>query len=240
MRELIWIIKKYLMLKDKSFLAIIPARGGSKRLPNKNIIDLCGKPLIAWTIEAGLKSKYIDELIVSSDSDEILSIAESLGAEIIKRPDELATDAASSFDAAKHVIDSTKKYDYVVLLQPTSPLREAYHIDESIEMLLEKNADAVVSLCEMEHNPLWSNTLDESMSLQNFMRDDIKNKRSQDLPTYYRVNGAIYICNTAELLKQQTFMLNNNIFGYAMNKNASVDIDEKLDLLIAKAIMENK
>ncbi len=240
MRELIWIIKKYLMLKDKSFLAIIPARGGSKRLPNKNIIDLCGKPLIAWTIEAGLKSKYIDALIVTSDDDEILSIAKNFGADVIKRPDELATDTASSFDAVKHVIDSTKKYDYVVLLQPTSPLREECHIDESIEMLLEKNADAVVSLCEMEHNPLWSNTLDKSMSLQNFIRDDIKNKRSQDLPKYYRINGAIYICDTVELLKQQTFMFDKNIFGYAMNKNVSVDIDEKLDLLIAKAIMENK
>lgn len=133
-----------------------------------------------------------------------------------------------------------KKYDCVVLLQPTSLLRETCHIDESIEMLLEKNADALVSLCEMEHNPLWGNTLDKSMSLQNFIRDDIKNKRSQDLPKYYRINGAIYICDTVELLKQQTFMLDKNIFGYAMNKNVSVDIDEKLDLLIAKAIMENK
>lgn len=226
------------MLKGKSFLAIVPARGGSKRLPNKNIIDLCGKPLIAWTIEAGLKSKYIDTLIVSSDSDEILSIAKSFGSEIIKRPDELATDTASSFDAVRHVIENTKKHDYIVLLQPTSPLREACHIDESIEMLLAKNADAVVSLCEMEHSPLWSNTINSDMSLKNFIKDDIKNKRSQDLPTYYRINGAIYICSTAELLKQQTFMLEDNIFGYIMDKGASVDIDENLDFVVAKTIME--
>jgi CMP-N,N'-diacetyllegionaminic acid synthase len=228
------------MLKGKSFLAIIPARGGSKRLPNKNIIDLCGKPLIAWTIEAGLKSKYIDTLIVSSDSDEILSIAKSFGARIIKRPDELATDTASSFDVVRHVIENTKKHDYIVLLQPTSPLREARHIDESIEMLLEKNANAVISLCEMEHSPLWSNTIGDDMSLKNFIKDDIKNKRSQDLPTYYRINGAIYICSTAELLKQQTFMLEDNIFGYIMDKDTSVDIDENLDFLLAKTIMENR
>lgn len=221
-------------------MAIIPARGGSKRLPNKNTIDLCGKPLIAWTIEAGLKSKYIDTLVVSSDSDEILSIAKSFGSEIIKRPDELATDTASSFDAVRHVIENTKKHDYIVLLQPTSPLREVSHIDESIEMLLEKNADAVVSLCEMEHSPLWSNTINSDMSLKNFIKDDIKNKRSQDLPIYYRINGAIYICSTAELLKQQTFMLEDNIFGYIMDKDASVDIDENLDFVVAKTIMERR
>lgn len=147
------------MYKNKTFLAIIPARGGSKRLPRKNVLDLCGKPLITWSIEAGLNSKYIDKVVVSSDDDEILEISRKFGAETIKRPDELASDTATTFDAIKHTIDNLEKYDYIVLLQPTSPLRDQKHIDEAIELLVEKNADAVVSVCEMDHSPLWSNTL---------------------------------------------------------------------------------
>ena len=178
---------------NKTFLVIIPARGGSKRLPRKNLLDLCGKPLIAWSIEAALKSKYISKVIVSSDDEEILNIAKEYKADFIKRPDELASDTATTFDALKHTLENVEKYDYVVLLQPTSPLRTEKHIDEAIELLKEKNADAIISVCEMEHSPLWSNTLDEDLNMSNFLRDEVLNKRSQDLPKYYRLNGAIYI-----------------------------------------------
>jgi len=122
-------------LMNKTFLAIIPARGGSKRLPRKNLLDLCGKPLIAWSIEAALKSKYISKVIVSSDEEEILNIAKEYKADFIKRPDELASDTATTFDALKHTLENVEKYDYVVLLQPTSPLRDEKHIDEAIELL---------------------------------------------------------------------------------------------------------
>jgi len=166
------------MYKNKTFLAIIPARGGSKRLPRKNILDLHGKPLISHSIEAGLNSKYIDKVVVSSDDDEILVISEKFGVNIIKRPDELATDVSTTFDAIKHTINNVEKYDYIVLLQPTSPLRDSKHIDEAIELLKNKNADAVVSVCEMEHSPLWSNTLDDSLSMKNFLTDEVLNKRS--------------------------------------------------------------
>jgi CMP-N,N'-diacetyllegionaminic acid synthase len=126
------------MYKEKSFLAIIPARGGSKRLPNKNILNLAGKPLIEWSIDAALKSKYIDKVVVSSDDENILKIAKDK-CDIIKRPKELATDTASSIDVIKHVLDNLeKKYDYIVLLQPTSPLRNEKHIDEAIEFLYKK------------------------------------------------------------------------------------------------------
>ena len=224
---------------NKTFLAIIPARGGSKRLPRKNLLDLCGKPLIAWSIEAALKSKYISKVIVSSDEEEILNIAKEYKADFIKRPDELASDTATTFDALKHTLENVEKYDYVVLLQPTSPLRTEKHIDEAIELLKEKNADAIISVCEVEHSPLWSNTLDENLDMSNFLRDEVLNKRSQDLPKYYRLNGAIYICKTDKLLENKGFFLKENIYAYKMNKKHSVDIDEEIDFIIAEKLMQH-
>ena len=227
------------MYKNKTFLAIVPARGGSKRLPRKNILDLSGKPLIAWSIEAGLKSKYIDKVVVSSDDDEILAIAQKYGSAIIKRPNELASDTASSFDAIKHAIENSDKYDYVVLLQPTSPLRNEKHIDESIELLFQKSADAIVSVCEMEHSPLWSNTLPESKSLVNFIPEKAK-KRSQDLSTYYRLNGAIYLCNATILLEKKNFLIDDKIFAYLMDQETSIDIDNELDFKISQLLIHDK
>jgi len=224
------------MYKSKTFLAIIPARGGSKRLPRKNILNLCGKPLIAWSIEAGLNSKYIDKVVVTSDDDEILNISEEFGTEIIKRPDELASDTATTFDAIKHTIENMKKYDYIILLQPTTPLRNEKHIDEAIEILESKNADAAISVCEMDHSPLWSNTLDESLSIEGFLKDEVLNKRSQDLEKYYRLNGAIYICKTENLLEEKSFFLKENIFAYVMDRKSSVDIDEEIDFKIAEVL----
>jgi CMP-N,N'-diacetyllegionaminic acid synthase len=225
------------MYKNKSFLAIIPARGGSKRLPRKNILNLAGKPLIAWSIEAGLNSEYIDKVIVTSDDDEILEISRKFGADIIKRPDELASDTATTFDAIKHTVENLKKYDYIVLLQPTSPLRKEEHIDQAIELLKEKNADAIVSVCEMDHSPLWSNILPEDLSMKNFLREEVLNKRSQDLEKYYRINGAIYICKTEKLLENKGFFLKENIFAYIMDRNSSIDIDEEIDFKIVKALL---
>lgn len=223
---------------NKTFLAIIPARGGSKRLPRKNILDLCGKPLISWSIEAALKSKYISKVVVSSDDEEILNISSNFGADIIKRPYELANDTATTFDTVKHTIDNFENYDYIVLLQPTSPLRNEKHIDEAIELLEEKQADAIVSVCEMDHSPLWSNTLPKDGNMNNFLRDEVLNKRSQDLEKYYRVNGAIYICKTDKLLENKSFFLKDNIFAYIMDRKSSIDIDEEIDFLFAERVIE--
>lgn len=225
------------MYKNKTYLAIIPARGGSKRLPRKNVLDLAGKPLIAWSIEAGLTSKYVDKTIVTSDDDEILGIAKKLGVDDIKRPDELASDTATTFDAIKHTIDNVKQYDYIVLLQPTSPLRNEKHIDKAIELLESKNADAVIGVCEMDHSPLWSNILPQDGSMSNFLRGEVLNKRSQDLEKYYRINGAIYICKTERLLEEKSFFLKNNIFAYKMDRRSSIDIDEEVDFEIAAAMI---
>ena len=224
----------------KTFLAIIPARGGSKRLPRKNVLELAGKPLIVWSIEAGLKSKYVDKVVVTSDDDEILTISKKYGAETINRPEYLANDTATTFDALEHTINSLEKYDYIVLLQPTSPLRNKKHIDEAIELLNEKDANAVISVCETEHSPLWCNILDEDLNMSNFLPKEVLNKRSQDLPKYYRINGAIYICKTEELLKNKGFFIKENIYAYKMDKKDSVDIDDEMDFIIATEIKKSK
>lgn len=226
------------MLKNKTFLAIIPARGGSKRLPRKNILELAGKPLIAWSIEASLQSKYIDNTIVTSDDDEILSISKKFGSNILKRPEKLANDLTNTFDAIKHVIDNTALYDYIILLQPTSPLRTTKHIDDAIELLIEKNAKAIVSVCEMDHSPLWSNTLSNNHSMENFLDNKIINSRSQDLKPYFRINGAIYLVETSALVQEKKFLLDKNIFAYIMDQRSSIDIDTKLDFTVAKCLYE--
>jgi CMP-N-acetylneuraminic acid synthetase len=221
----------------KKYLAIIPARAGSKRLPNKNILFLNGKPLIEWTIQAAKKSKYIDDIVVTSDSNKILEIANKYDIITLKRPKELATDSATTVDVIKHVLNEFNKYEYIVLLQPTSPLRNEKHIDEAIEMLETKKADAVISVCEMEHSPLWSNTLPDDLSMRNFLKEEIKNKRSQDLDKYYRVNGAIYICKTDKFLQENTLFLKDNIFAYIMDRKNSVDIDDEVDFKLAEVLI---
>jgi len=227
------------MYNRKTFLAIIPARGGSKRIPRKNILNLNGKPLLSYSIEAGLNSRYIDEVIVSSDDNEILDIALNYGCNIIKRPSYLSSDTAITFDVIKHTIENIEiDYDYIVLLQPTSPLRDATHIDEAIELLISKESDAVISVCEMEHSPLWSNTLDETLSMKSFLKKEVLNKRSQDLDTYFRLNGAIYICDREILLKEKSFFIKENIFAYKMSRETSIDIDEMIDFDIAKIIIK--
>jgi len=226
------------MYKDKKILAIIPARGGSKRLPSKNILNLGGKPLVVWTIESALNSKYLDSIILSSDDEKILEIGKKYDIATVKRPEELSTDTAKTTDVILcHLNQVKNKFDYVILLQPTSPLRTSKHIDDAIKFLFEKEADAVVSICEMEHSPLWSNTLPQDLSMANFLKEDIKDKRSQDLPKYYRLNGAIYIAKVEKLLEEKTFFLKNNIFGFIMDKYSSIDIDDEYDFKLADCLM---
>lgn len=227
------------MLNNKTFLAVIPARGGSKRLPRKNVLDLAGKPLIVWTIEAAKNSRYIDKFIVSTDDQEIKKVSEHFGAEVLTRPGELATDTASSVDVVLHAINAqNQRYDYVILLQPTSPLRTAQHVDEAIELLFQKNANAIISVCETDHSPLWTNTLPEDGSMDNFIREEVKGKRSQDLPTYYRLNGAIYIVKTDSVKIDKTLLLAKHCFSHAMDKQTSIDIDNSLDFELCKLQIE--
>lgn len=228
------------MFKNKKVLAIIPARGGSKRLPGKNILDLNGKPLIAWTIEAAKNAKYIDKVIVSTDDKKITEISEKYGAEVpFMRPNALSSDTASSIGVILHAINFFKekeiKFDYIVLLQPTSPLRTEEDINGAFDLLNDKTK-AVVSVCETEHSPLWSNTLPADLSMKNFIRPAIKNVRSQDLPKYYRLNGAIYISEIVYLMDNNGF-IGGQTMAFIMLQEMSVDIDDKRDLLLAQFFM---
>ena len=221
-------------MKNKhDILAIIPARGGSKRLPGKNILDFAGKPLIAWTIDAALKSKYINNIIVSTDDAQIASIAKEYGAKVpFLRPDNLASDEATTIDVVLDLLSRiSEKYKYIALLQPTSPLRTYQHIDESVEQLGDK--DSVVSVVKTEHPLEWCNTLPSDKNLDNFIDDSVRNKRSQDLPDRYRINGAIYIVKTDVLLRVKSFLLEKGAVAYVMDRYSSIDIDHKQDFIIA-------
>jgi len=231
------------MYKHKTYLAIIPARGGSKRLPNKNIRALNGKPLIAYSIEAALKCKLIDEVVVTTDSEEIASIAREYNAKVpFLRPSKLASDTSTTLDAVIHAIEfyknvQRKEFDFVIVLQPTSPFRNNKHIDEAICLCEKKNANSVTSVCEVEHSPLWANTLDESFSMDTFIKNEFKNKRSQDLEKYYRLNGAIYLCNVNKLVKTNSFMQAASSYAYLMDNEDSIDIDTQLDFSFAELII---
>lgn len=226
------------MYKKKKYLAVILARGGSKRLPGKNLRSLNGKPLIAHTILSALKCQYLDEVIVSSDNNEILATSKKYGAKIIKRPKYLANDKAKSFDALKHTMENTLIFDYVVLLQPTSPLRNEKHIYDAINLLEKKNADAIISVCETEHNLLWNNILPKNFSMQGFFKKKFLKQRSSDLKKYYRLNGAIYICKINHFLKEKSLFLKKNIYAFEMPREESIDIDTEFDFKIAKALLK--
>jgi CMP-N-acetylneuraminic acid synthetase len=226
-------------------LAIIPARAGSKRLPGKNIKELAGKPLIQWTIEAAKKSVLLTDVIVSSDDEHIVEFAKKLNVNVpFLRPQHLAQDKSTSIDVIKHAIEFLENqgdiFDFIMLLQPTSPLRTSCHIDEAIGLLNDKGADAVISVCPTEHSPLWSNTLDDSDKMDSFISPEIKNTRSQDLPVYYRLNGAIYITKVERLLAENTMYIKDKIFAYKMTTKSSVDIDEIIDFTLAEAIMKKE
>lgn len=231
------------MINNKRVLAIIPARGGSKRLPKKNILPLGGNPLISWSIEAGLKSEYVDSVIVSTDCYEIADISKNYGADVpFMRPADIAGDYASTNSVILHAINTlsqTDVFDIIVILQPTSPLRLSTDIDNALEMLELKKSDGVVSVCECEHSPLWSNVIPKDGNLGKFIDEGIQSKRSQDLPTYYRLNGAIYAFTTESLIKNQGIAFTDSVFSIEMPTLRSIDIDHELDFKLAQVILNS-
>ena len=233
------------MYKGKNILGLIPARGGSKGLPRKNIKPLSGKPLIAWTIEQALASKYLDRVVVSTDDKEISDISKKYGAEVpFVRPKELAKDNTKGIDVVLHAIDwlkendKQKQYGLIMLLQPTSPLRATEDIDKAIELLFLKEAKAIDSVCEVDHHPLWANTLSEDGCMKDFIRIEIMNKNRQELPVFYRLNGAIYLAY-CKCLKERKSFLGEETFAYVMPKSMSVDIDNEIDFELAQILMKN-
>jgi len=224
-------------------IGIIPARGGSKRIPKKNIKLLGGKPLIAYSIEAALKSKYINRVIVSTEDREIAKISKKYGAEVIKRPIELAKDDSSTTEVIKHTIttlNENEKYfpDIVVLLQPTSPLRKVEDIEKAIELFLNNECKSVVSVCKYRENPYWSLKIEKGYAKPVFGWDYFL-KRSQDLPRVYTLNGAIFITTVKNLFKYNGFF-NDKICLYIMPVDRSIDIDEEVDFKFAGLLLKSK
>ncbi|MGI9526133.1 MAG: cytidylyltransferase domain-containing protein [Weeksellaceae bacterium] len=209
-------------------LAIIPARGGSKGLPGKNIKILNGKPLIAYTIEAALGSKYIERVIVNTDDEDIATVSLKYGAEIpFIRPKELATDHAKSIDVYKDAInrlelENGEVIQELVILQPTSPLRTSTQIDEAIELYHSKNADSVISYCEEDHPIFWHKYITDDGRFEEIFDGNYRLNRQEIRPTYHP-NGAIYIFKK-NLILNDTYYTNNS-YPYIMDKNSSIDID---------------
>ena len=223
-------------------LAIIPARSGSKGLVDKNIKLLNNKPLMAYSIESALKSNKFDEVMVSTDSEQYAKIARKFGAEVpFLRSKKNSNDLSSSWDVVKEVLDQYsklgKKFDTVCLLQPTSPFRDENDIVNAYEIFDNKASVSVISVCEMEHTPLWSNVLPKDGSLNSFI-DRNSSGRRQDYGTYYRLNGAIYIVAVEELYKD-TFFYREGSYAYVMPVKKSVDIDSELDFMYADFLMQN-
>lgn len=229
------------MVNGCKILALIPARGGSKGIKNKNIINLCGKPLLAYTVEAATKSKYIDDVIVTTDSAGIAEVAVRYGANVpFFRPESLAQDTSTTLDAVLHAIEEMKKqqksYDILVLLQPTSPLRDVRDIDLAIETFWNNNRQPLTAVSEVDEHPILMRTINEDGTMKNLINVGSTCRR-QDMPPIFKVNGSIYINNIIELNPNTSF--NDNIIPYVMKKEHAVDIDEMEDLHFAEMYMKN-
>lgn len=230
------------MINGKRVLALIPARGGSKGIPHKNIIDLYGKPLLAYSIEAAKKSKYVDEIFVSTDDVKIRDVAIEYGAIAdALRPGELATDSATTISTVYYVVQKFKRagnpYDILLLLQPTSPLRTAEDIDAAIETFANYNYEALVSVSPVSDHPILIRSVGDDGRLSKLLNCSSTCRR-QDMPPFYRVNGAIYI-NLCEELTATT-SLNDNPVSYVMTAEHSIDIDDISDLLVAEYYLKNE
>jgi N-acylneuraminate cytidylyltransferase/CMP-N,N'-diacetyllegionaminic acid synthase len=235
------------MINGKRVLALIPARGGSKGLPRKNILPLHGKPLVAWPIAAARGSKYVDRVVISTDDQEIAGIAVKYGCEApFMRPAELASDTAPSFGFIKHAIeflaDQNDHYDYLLLLEPTSPLTEPSDVDSALEQLDSRRdiADSIVGVCKAEAaNPVFIARLTETGTLAPFSRENFKTPyRRQDIPKAYFFEGSLYISDVQVLLDEGGFV-HDRTLPYEVPRYKSVEIDELYDLILVEATLEN-
>lgn len=233
------------MYKNKKILGIITARGGSKGIPRKNIKELCGKPLIAYTIEAAKKSAYLTRCVVSTDDNEIAEISKRYGADVLfMRPTELAQDDSTSIQVVQHALkkledDFGEEYDFVMILQPTSPLRTSEDIDESIKIAVDTDADSVMSMKELDDfSPKKVKKIENGIILPYFEDEGKESARRQDLSKMYKRNCAIYLTK-AEYIKQ------GDLFGkvsraYIMPEERSVDINKLTDFGLAGFFLKNK
>ena len=234
------------MIEGKKVLALIPARGGSKGLPGKNIKELCGKPLVAWPIEAAINSNYIDEVIVSTDRPEIATIAKSFRAYVpFIRPSQLAKDNSTTFSVIEHAVNYLKSqnaiYNYLVLLEPTSPLTASDDIDKALNILINKRdiADSIVGVSKVEAaHPLFDVKINKQGLIVPYTGEFSTPKRRQEIDELYFFEGSLYISDVEVLLKQETFY-HNRTLPYEVPKWKAIEIDELVDFICAEAIMNN-
>lgn len=225
-------------------LAVIPARSGSKGLKHKNIKELDGIPLIGHSVLAARDSEMFSFVHLSTDSQKYAEIGQTYGADVsFLRDAALSSDHAGSWDVVRWVVEQFQKrgqsFDTVALLQPTSPLRTAGDIAAAYRLFEEKDANMVVSVCEMDHSPLWSNTLPEDLSMEKFEDPSLSDIPRQQLPVYYRMNGAVYIVKTDFLFSGKP-IYGERSYAYIMDKKCSIDIDDELDFLLAETILSHR
>jgi len=224
-------------------LGIIPARGGSKGIPGKNIKKLNGKPLIFYTIREAKKSKFLSRIVVSTENEKIANISKHYGVDVIKRPKKLSEDTTSSEAVIKHVITHMKKkeefhVDIVVLLQPNSPLRKVNDIDNSVKKFLNSNCSCVVSVCETSHTPYWMYKISKNDKLEKLIKNKKVIKRRQDAPIVYQTNGAVYVFHAKKIMKDES-IISGDVRAYVMPYERSIDIDQPFDLFICEMILTN-
>jgi CMP-N-acetylneuraminic acid synthetase len=225
-------------------LAIIPARGGSKGIPRKNIINIAGKPLIAWTIEAAKGCSAIERVVVSSDDDEILAVAKEWGAETLKRPEELATDTAGAKPVLAHAVGEFAKEGslpcFVVYLQPTSPLRTSQHLTDAFAALhANPQADALISVYEIDNSVLKASLIGEDGFLTYSSKPEFANMNRQKLPKLYQPNGAIYIMAAKELAENPRFD-GEHTLPFIMSGEESADLDRPEDIPPVETILRSR
>ena len=224
-------------------IAIIPARSGSKGLPDKNILSLCGKPMMDYTIKACLASGCFDRVHMSTDSERYAEIGKECGADVpFLRSKELATDDATTEDVVRFVLKEYEKrqetFQVFAIMQPTSPLRSKEDIQESFALMREKSADSIIGVCEMEHSPLWTNTLDEEGRMEGFLSRGT-NQNRQSFQPYYRINGGIYLMQVEKYTNHMA-LYGSRSYAYKMPKERSIDIDDEMDFFIAQALINKK
>lgn len=231
------------MYEDKKIFAIIPARGGSKGVKRKNIKLLDGKPLIQYSIDEGKKSKYIDDVYVSTEDEEIAKISKDLGAKVpYLRPESLALDTSSTSEVILDFIEKIEKnlsYDLVVLLQPTTPLRTVQDIDNAIEKFCQKNYTSLITVAPMPHPIQYVRKIDDKGFLQKYVDYDNKKSRRQDFEKLYILNGAIYIMTVENYKIYKSFDIKDTGY-YLMSSENSADIDNPIDFDIAEAIIKSR
>ena len=228
------------MIAGQSVLAIVPARGGSKGVPRKNLRMAGGKPLLAWTVETARRSRYVDRLIVSSEDAEIIATARELGCDVpFVRPADLARDDTPGIDPVLHALATLPPFDWVVLLQPTSPLRSAQDIDGCIEACALHGANACVSVSRADQSPYWMFSMESDNRLRPLLPDRQLPDRRQDLPPVYLLNGAVYVARRAWLMEVRSF-ITEETRGYAMPGKRSIDIDTEQDLKLFELIVQQE